>query len=767
MSKITTIVGWDGDHSTHKECVTRAFEDSEVLFMPSGSSRNEVAVSAIPKNAEGKWEPTMATIIMLRGCPDHLVKQLSVLAKKGTTVHKEWDKPWEGEASDDNAVAWSDGGVWPEEPVEDTIDDLFGDDLFDDEEDAGELLTTLDEVPDSTAGGVQETAVPEDAVRVAETPVGDKSEEDFASPLDAVLGAAQDSPAAPEPESPAQGAVKSDLEPSLPSLPSPDDDDDGMESVESTELATDDFVPEFIERDVDIPASGGPAKNSPREKSSERDGDGTRGGNSGEDMPDLPPSDNFVPSYAGLPEETGVAPLAPKDGGKDGVSLEDFQDVRGVDEEEEEHREQVRAMSKRTVGYIDDLDKPEVFVTRNNPSAVVEPRIPDDNDVMVKEPEPDPPYIKDLPEAARSSQRDKVNEGALGEYTRQDNFMGNSNLYYFGGSSGGTGKSFVTYGMASATAAAYDKMRESSTTNNNDIRKKINRPVYLIEADYTNPDLDHYLSRDGQRRVNTIRPLIQEMKRRNYSMNEEEVLQMVSSCTTRAQGSNLRILACPADLREVETDRKVVVYTILAIINALLSQPGGAVVFVDGVNISTPAENVLTKHILKIGVVKVFLVVNPDKKEEAVRAMEFLTTSEDGERTTSSGYGRNGRVIKGYGLQTEDIAVFLNQIPVVPNTPGNGFYEAFQDFQMETRMMPSGGAFKYKGFENTGWAGEYENTKDRDSLAYACLHTMSRPSGGGMLELKPLIDKLTNTKREAPSRNKGGGFRRLLKKTFG
>lgn len=779
MSKITTIVGWDGDHPTHEACVTHAFEGSEVVFLPPSSNRNEVALAAIPKNSEGKWVPEEATIILLNSCSASLVKQLKVLTKKGATVHVGWGLPWEGEATDENALEWAKTGQWPEEVEEDSLEDLFGDDLFDEDEvDEGEgegdpaAPAQLGHVGAQPTEGLEQpthrTSPVPDATSPAEEdapePVQDEVEEDFASPLDEVLGGGMlDTPAEEPPRTPPA--------PTLPPAPSREADSEeeteAMTSVIDTVTGgSDDFVATQIERDVDIPANGGPAKSSPREMNSERDGGGTRGGNSGGgDSDPLQPSEDFAVEYAGLPEGFQVDPMQPTEEGEDKVSLEDLQDVRGVDEDEKRHRAEARAMAHRKMGRIEALDAPESYVTRENPSAVVAPRIPSEEDAIHAAPEEDPPYIRDLPEGARASQRERANEGALGEYTRQEDYMGNSSLFYCGGASGGTGKSFVTYGMAHAAAASYDLMRRESTSENKSLWKKINRPVYLVEADYTNPDLEHYLSRDDQHRVNTIRPLITEMERRDYNLTEEEVLELASSCTTLAKGSSLKILPCPSDLREVEENNRAVIFTITALISALLRQPGGAVVFVDGVNITTPSSSVLASSLLDIGSPKVFLVVNPDKEEEAVRAMEFLVTKRDGEVAAPYGRGRTGRVVRGYGLNKEDVAVFLNQIPVTTGS-SEELSEVYMRFQANTALTPAGWAPKFKGYEHTGWAGEFDSTGDRDKFAYLCLAALSRPSGGGMLELKPVVDKLSKAPKQSTAR-RGGTLSKLKRKVFG
>ncbi len=141
------------------------------------------------------------------------------------------------------------------------------------------------------------------------------------------------------------------------------------------------------------------------------------------------------------------------------------------------------------------------------------------------------------------------------------------------GSHGGSGKTTVAYLMPYVMAFVMKQAQSG-------------KPVYLVEADYSNPKLAERLSLPMKKDVSAFADFLRAVRRNENGMGnlsaaemQRKTSEVIQSITHEVPGTGLRIIACPYDT--TSRDTRDIQDAIQKLTNALVSQED-CVVFLDG-----------------------------------------------------------------------------------------------------------------------------------------------------------------------------------------
>ena len=695
------FVGWEGDHPGFEGVVSEVV-GGDVRFLSAAADRRELA-AAVPLLG-GKPNLRDIRFHVIDGAAAPTVALIGALEKKGAEVERGMEAPeWDEAPDPDDVRLWLNTGRWPrpEPDLGNIADDLFGD-LGDADEvaDAGEPAPAAPE-PEPAAsaspldafatGGAEETtpasapSAPEETAGSPATPVPGPADE--ASPLDAFAtggapsgsgapaddGSPEDAPAVPVIDEEVRRRANERYRAAARGPGDVDSPDDGMEATDGGPDGESSDIPvRFVDRDGEISGvPGGPGKAEPPLISGEPGHEaGDDGDDSGDDGAPAGPLIDFD-SAGGLGGVLDIGDYADRDSDDEeepeSSGAFDVADIRGDSEEEMELARSARAL--RDVYGKDDISVDSRELNR----TLVNDQVNEGDAVIVEDGGEDSPsqrrrregrglpgYIAALPdEAARNRQVSIEDRGALhtGDYTKESRVSPHSLLVVCTGTSGGVGKTLVSYSAASTASRALEYMRQRNMSVDS-------RPVYLVECDWENPDMEgllgKYVDRDGNvmnRSVNTMQPLVDLYVQRNMQVSMSDVLSMVDKLVTVDPMTGLKIIPAPYNLESSNDDKVELVKAIRDLVQALLSTPGGAIVFLDCSALKAPNVSPLTNALLSSFDRKVLLVTRANTTTEASRGFSLLNSNPDG--SSPSGI-RHGRRTIGFGVPADDIKVVLN-----------------------------------------------------------------------------------------------------------
>lgn len=729
-----SIVGWEGSHPQHEQALRDALGEDTVFLSPDATRKD--FTQSVPIGEGRKLLVDQAQFYILDGATPEATKLAKVLERKGAEiVPGSYEVPdWGVEPTEEVVSGWLQLGKWLEpEPEVSLEDELFGDELFgDDDED--DLLGEAHDVDEM----FEEASDPD----VDDPDIDDDEDEFVDSPLNSLASLSspgwddepEDDDAGDfvEPEPSAPESVKRTPRPRKEAVDRANDiyrgqldsdDNDGMTRVsrhdDADSFENADINIEFIDRDGDISGvDGGVRKTEPRESS------GKAGSlrevrempEEGDDEGDDGYFDSLSPSpVVDLTEENLTLPEDDVDyeelsgGYSEDISLSD---IRDDTDEDVERQRRYNALREQRTTDVKNLGNPELYKTaRNDKAASIDHMDMDDGSLdyatVSERREAEgrtAPYIDALKTSGeRNAQRAVEDTGGIMRataYASNSSVDPHSKLIAVVGTSGGVGKTLVSYTLASTAAQGLSFLQEKRATNDF-------KPVYLVECDWQNPDLEGLLGReydaDGKMRindrVNTIRPIIDMYNDNPAGVKKSDVLDMIDSCTTRDPKTGLRILPAPYDLADANDNRKSLLLAIQNIVDVLLSMPGGAYVFLDCPNLEAPRSSPLTRTFLTNYNAEVVLVTKPFNTNEASRA--YLTLKSDSSGQVKGEYGGRRKRVMGYGVDFENIKTILNYVPRDADMD-----EIREQYASHTAHMPNAYIPELTSLNRREWVGD-------------------------------------------------------------
>lgn len=265
-----------------------------------------------------------------------------------------------------------------------------------------------------------------------------------------------------------------------------------------------------------------------------------------------------------------------------------------------------------------------------------------------------PSYIDVLPEGHREAQRSEESGSSLRSklHNNMNSFSGSSRVYWVSGSSGGVGKTTVSWQTAITTAMVLNQISKKSNTQA--------RPVFLIEADLKNSKLQNLLEVDHSLTIVADKILEQQA---NHNITDREVSDAVESAIT-VDGSGVRVLCAPYDISDHTTAQmKLLDISAAVSMQTIRERYKDAIIFVDAGNLQAPESDKFAKVVLKQPLVSVILVTGPSSQnaDDTLRAIETLTCPSSGEKRIDR--KTNNYMTKyGYGVDTSNIYVCINRM---------------------------------------------------------------------------------------------------------
>lgn len=611
-----SIVGIDENHQFFgyaKEVL------GDVVPFPGDSNRMEIARGAIPKGDKG-FDFSQAVIILTENTTDQLISDMEKLSKnKGVRVLKGYEIPNEFSHVDDMGMAvkeWVRNGSWPEEDIF-SEDDLFGDedDLFGDEPE-----------PEPE----QESERPHKGISANPRLAGSMNTNDgWGFSNDDQFNEVEEVQEIPTP--PTSNEDNDDF-------PDLSDSDYVMEETSNDDDgdSDDSVITEFIEPDIDLSdIDEGPAKK----------GLPSNSGSSGLDDVD---GDVGIESTDDDFEDIDV---------EGEFSISDVRDMRG---EVDPITQSKIDMEDEEIGLGDILDPSDIqtpgdFQERKNEAVeernrrLFNERISSDPGEVEKihaHEEDDPPYFKHMNDAERVTQKERERSSRIA-HIMGDDISPKSKMVFVTGTSGGVGKTTISYSLATFTAKAMKYLRNTGKNIEGS-----DRNVYLIEIDWSNSKLQNLLDSS-----NSLVTVIEAVKRNN-KLKKSSLDTLILQSTSR-QASGLHIIPAPHDDNYTSENFGQMLTALMNVLTYLMQQEEGSIIFLDSGNLEPVAKDKVARSIFAAFSPEVVLVTRLDAVSMVVKAKETLTTASEGKKVVG------GKVVgvKGYGVPKEKINVIINRVP--------------------------------------------------------------------------------------------------------
>ena len=589
----------------------------DVVPFPGDIGRMEVVKGGIPRGSDNTLDFSHAVIILTENASDKLISDMEKLSRnKGVRVLKGYSIPNEFSHVDDMDMAikeWVRNGSWPDnDPFSE--DDLFGDDdddLFGDEPDE-----KLDE-PVEPEPTIEEKNPRLAGVMNTNDGWGFDGEKSDAHTPEPSRSRGEVQPVEP---------IKDDDD-FLPNLSEPTSNYEMEDTAHDEDDEDESVTIEFIDPDVNFSdIDEGPAKKGVPSNSGRSGLDDAEGESPTDDI-NLDPDDDF--SISDVRDLKGTNPSV----------------QRGIEMEDELVGDLLDPGEIQTPGDFQDKEN-RVASERNR--KMFQDNIYDDPSEIEKvhpHEEDDPPYFQHMNDAQRITQKEKSKSSRVMHGIGSE-ISPRSKMVFVTGTSGGVGKTTISYSLATFTAKAMKYLNRKGGIEGT------GRDVYLIEIDWSNSKLQNLLDSS-----NSLMTVIEAVKK-NASFRRSDLASLIIRSTSK-QASGLHVIPAPHNDNYTSENYSHMIVSLVAVLSYLMSQEEGTIIFLDSGNLEPVIKDRVARTIFSKFSPEVVLVTRLDAVSMVVKAKDTLTTAPEGAKVV------DGKVVgtKGYGVPNEKISVVVNRVP--------------------------------------------------------------------------------------------------------